>query len=98
MILISLRDAEPSDREFFFHLRNEKQSVRFSYTKREVEWKEHRQWWFSTDDHLLVAVCDDWHKGDPPKPPFPKRDIGTVRLTPLDEHTCELHFAISPEW
>jgi RimJ/RimL family protein N-acetyltransferase len=79
-----LREATALDMKFFFDLRNDPESVRFSYTKRGPSWKEHQTWWHKTDDHCFVATDFD-------------RDIGYVRLTPLDDSTCEIHFAIVPE-
>lgn len=85
-----LRDAELSDRDFFLALRNDEVSVRFSYTKQEVGKLEHARWWKETNDHLLVAE-HEFYDG------IEKR-LGLVRLTPLDDATCEVHFILAPEF
>jgi len=76
-----LRDAELTDRQFFFDLRNDPDVIKFSYTKQGVAWDQHCRWWADTWDHLLVAV-----EGE--------RRLGTVRLTPLDDACCEVHYAL----
>lgn len=78
---MKLRDAEITDRQFFFDLRNDPDVVKFSWTKRGVTWEEHCRWYQETWDHLLVA-----EEG--------ATRIGVVRLTPLDDAACEIHFAL----
>ena len=103
-----LRNAGFSDRQLFFDLRNDADAVRFSYTKRGVTWYEHNVWWDSTSDQLFVAETrclkrpnkdmldyletDYWDDKN-----WENRKVGYVRLTPIDESTCELHFAVTPE-
>jgi RimJ/RimL family protein N-acetyltransferase len=79
-----LREATALDMKFFFDLRNDPESVRFSYTKRGPSWDEHQAWWFKTDDYCFVAMDG-------------QTKLGYVRLTPLDDSTCEVHFAIVSE-
>jgi len=78
---MKLRDAEVTDRQFFFDLRNDPDVVKFSYSRKGVTWAEHCQWYRDTWDRLLVA-----EEG--------KQRIGTVRLTPIDYSCCEIHFAL----
>lgn|SRR5690348_3043510 len=82
---MKLRDADLSDRQFFFDLRNDPDVIKFSYTRRGVDWDSHVKWWRDTWDHLLVAE-EETHQGT--------QRIGVVRLTPLDDATCEVHFAL----
>ncbi len=78
---MKLRDATLADRQFFFDLRNDPDVVKFSTTRRGVTWAEHCAWWEKTEDHLLVA-----EEGG--------RRIGQVRLSPVDDACCELHYAL----
>ena len=79
---VSLRWAEPGDKEFFLSVRNDVLSVRFSYSQKPVDPAAHDRWWRDTADALFVAEVD----GAP---------VGTVRLSDVDEETCEVHLALA---
>jgi RimJ/RimL family protein N-acetyltransferase len=51
---------------------------------------EHARWWKETNDHLLVAEVEVGLGRV-------LVAVGTVRLTPLDDATCEIHLIVAPE-
>jgi RimJ/RimL family protein N-acetyltransferase len=79
------------DKDYFRTLRNDPDAVRFSWSKREIRVDEHNRWWEGTQDALFIAEAS-----------FSKtlgatRRVGTLRLTELDESTCEVHLAVARE-
>lgn len=81
MSAVSLRWAEPGDKDFFLSVRNEELSVKFSYSQKPVDPAVHDRWWRETHDDLLVAKVGGIR-------------VGTVRLSTIDETTCEVHLAL----
>ena len=79
-----LRLATDTDADFFLTLRNDPETVRNSWSKREVTPTEHAFWWTLTQDRRYVAES----LGE---------DVGTLRLTALDDSTCEVHLAVAPQ-
>src|SRR5215467_8993116 len=65
MLKLRLRLADQADKNYFLALRNDPDSVRGSGSK--VSSEEHEQYWATTSDLLVVAVCD-------------KVTIGTMRV------------------
>lgn len=82
---MKLRPATDQDAHYFLWVRNDPQSVKFSWSKRSVAFKEHMAWWQTTADRRYVA---EGITGD----------VGTLRLTALDDHACEVHLAVAPEF
>lgn len=82
---MKLRPATDLDQPFFFEIRNDPATVSFSWSKRRVEALEHAKWWTETHDLRYVA---EGITGD----------VGTLRLTALDDHACEVHLAVAPEF
>lgn len=101
---VSLRWAEPGDKDFFLAVRNDVLSVRFSYSQKPVDPAAHDRWWRETGDALFVAevkaqeglgAVERWRQvrtrtlpGDTMRP------VGTVRLSDVDDATCEVHLAL----
>ena len=82
---MNLREAGPLDKAFFLNLRNDPDAVRFSYSRRPVTQDEHDFWWDTTGDYLYVGVAL-------------MGDVGTLRITPVDESTCMVHIAVGREF
>lgn len=80
-----LRPATDVDSAFFWAVRNDPQTIAHSWSKRGVLAEEHARWWQGTPDWRYVA---EGLTGD----------VGTLRLTALDDSTCEVHLAVAPEF
>ena len=81
---MTLREAQTADKEFFLTLRNDPDAVKYSYSRRPVTQDEHDFWWDTTGDYLYVGVGL-------------LGDVGTLRLTPVDESTCMVHIVVGKE-
>lgn len=84
-----LRQAQNSDKAFFLEVRNDPQGIRFSYSKKAIDPAAHDRWWKETQDLLYVAEAHQWEH---------RYAVGIVRLTPMDDACCEIHFAIHSDW
>ena len=79
-----LRPATDLDAPFFWAIRNDPQTITNSWSKRAITEGEHARWWGQTHDTRYVA---EGAGGEP---------VGIVRLTALDDSTCEVHLAVAP--
>ncbi len=78
-----LRPATDEDSAFFWTVRNDPETIAHSWSKRGVTETEHTLWWAMTADQRYVAEGLT-------------EDVGTLRLTALDDSTCEVHLAVAP--
>lgn len=78
-----LRPALDADSPFFWVVRNDPDTIAHSWSKRGVTAEEHARWWQTTPDARYVA---EGLTGD----------VGILRLTALDDSTCEVHLAVAP--
>lgn len=82
---MTLRPASDVDAPFFWAVRNDPQTIAHSWSKSGVTATEHARWWGATQDARYVAQCVEGN-------------VGTLRLTALDDSTCEVHLAVAPEF
>lgn len=80
---LRLRPAIDTDVSYFWTVRNDPETIAHSWSKRGVTAEEHARWWQTTPDARYVAETAEG-------------DVGTLRLTALDDSTCEVHLAVAP--